>query len=63
VDMRKIAAWVALAAVPTMLAAIYGMNFDDMPELHWAWGYPAVLGIMATCCVVLFWRFKRDRWL
>ena len=43
IDMRKISAWVAIAAVPTALAGIYGMNFDYMPELHWTWGYPAVL--------------------
>jgi magnesium transporter len=39
-DMRKISAWVAIAAVPTMVAGIYGMNFDNMPELHWRLGYP-----------------------
>ena len=43
VDMRKISAWVAIAAVPTAIAGIYGMNFDHMPELHQVWGYPAVL--------------------
>ena len=43
VDMRKISAWVAIAAVPTALAGIYGMNFEHMPELQWTWGYPAVL--------------------
>src|ERR1700694_4278993 len=46
VDMRKISAWVGMAAVPTAIAGIYGMNFDHMPELHLAWGYPAVLGLM-----------------
>ncbi len=49
-DMRKISAWVAIAAVPTMIAGIYGMNFDHMPELRWAWGYPAVLALMAIAC-------------
>jgi hypothetical protein len=39
VDMRKISAWVAIAAVPTMIAGIYGMNFENMPELSWEWGY------------------------
>ena len=43
-DMRKISAWAAMAAVPTMVAGIYGMNFDHMPELHWIWSYPAVIG-------------------
>ena len=42
-DMRKISAWVAIVAVPTMIAGIYGMNFDDMPELRWSLGYPSVL--------------------
>ena len=46
VDMRKISAWVAIAAVPTAMAGVYGMNFDYMPELHWSWGYPAVLLLM-----------------
>ncbi|GAB6900951.1 magnesium/cobalt transporter CorA [Kineosporia succinea] len=62
-DMRKISAWVAIAAVPTMIAGIYGMNFDTMPELHQSWGYPAVLGLMATICAGLFRGFKRNGWL
>ncbi|WP_030055571.1 MULTISPECIES: magnesium and cobalt transport protein CorA [Streptomyces] len=62
-DMRKISAWAALAAVPTMIAGIYGMNFDDMPELHQPWGYPAVLALMAGVCVVLHRVFKRHDWL
>jgi magnesium transporter len=63
VDMRKISAWVAMAAVPTMIAGIYGMNFDNMPELHWAWGYPAVLVLMAAVCLVLHRTFRRNHWL
>ncbi|MGE2836350.1 magnesium/cobalt transporter CorA [Mycobacterium sp. SMC-4] len=62
-DMRKISAWVAIAAVPTALAAIYGMNFDHMPELRWTWGYPAVLGLMAAVCVLLYRTFRRNSWL
>ena len=50
IDMRKISAWVAIAAVPTALAGIYGMNFDHMPELHQVWGYPAVLAVMLIVC-------------
>jgi magnesium transporter len=46
--MRKISAWVAMAAVPTMVAGIYGMNFDNVPELHYHWGYFIVLGSMAV---------------
>lgn len=62
-DMRKISAWVAIAAVPTMLAGIYGMNFDNMPELHWTYGYPLVLAVMAAVCFTLFRLFKRSGWL
>jgi magnesium transporter len=62
-DMRKISAWVAIAAVPTAIAAIYGMNFDTMPELEQPWGYPAVLGVMAVTCILLFRAFKRSGWL
>nr|WP_286275345.1 magnesium/cobalt transporter CorA [Mycolicibacterium sp. TUM20985] len=63
IDMRKISAWVAIAAVPTALAGIYGMNFDHMPELHQVWGYPAVLTVMATICTVLYVTFRRNHWL
>ena len=62
-DMRKITAWVAIAAVPTAVAGIYGMNFDHMPELSWEFGYPAVLLLILTICVVLYTRFRRAGWL
>jgi len=62
-DMRKISAWVAIAVVPTMVAGIYGMNFDHMPELHWRYGYPAVLLFIALICATLYWRFRRSGWL
>ena len=62
-DMRKISAWVAIAAVPTMVAGIYGMNFDHMPELHLEYGYPLVLAFMASFCGLLYRAFKRNRWL
>ncbi|MET8457966.1 magnesium/cobalt transporter CorA [Streptomyces parvulus] len=62
-DMRKISAWAAMAAVPTMIAGVYGMNFDHMPELHWVWGYPAVILLMAVLEVLLFRQFKRRGWL
>jgi magnesium transporter len=62
-DMRRISAWVAIAAVPTMIAGIYGMNFDTMPELRWSFGYPAVLGVMAVACGTLYRLFKRSGWL
>lgn len=63
VDMRKISAWVAMAAVPTMVAGIYGMNFDHMPELHWMWSYPVVLSLMLIICVGLYFTFRRNHWL
>lgn len=62
-DMRKISAWVAIAAVPTMIAGIYGMNFDSMPELQWAWGYPLILLIMGGACGLLYRAFRRSGWL
>jgi magnesium transporter len=63
IDMRKISAYVAIAAVPTALAGIYGMNFDHMPELHQVWGYPAVLLVMLVVCTVLYRTFRRSHWL
>ena len=62
-DMRKISSWVAILAVPTMLAGIYGMNFETMPELGWRYGYPAVLVLMLTICTALWFRFRRVGWL
>jgi magnesium transporter len=62
-DMRKISAWVAIAAVPTMIAGIYGMNFNHMPELRWTFGYPAVLLLMLTACTGLYRYFKHVGWL
>jgi magnesium transporter len=61
--MRKISAWVAIAAVPTLIAGIYGMNFDSMPELRWDFGYPLVIGLMLTICTLLYRNFKRIGWL
>lgn len=62
-DMRRISAWVAIAAAPTLIAGIYGMNFEDMPELRWAYGYPFALGLIATICVTLYVGFRRNGWL
>jgi len=71
-DMRKISAWVAIAAVPTMIAGIYGMNFENMPELRaslhlgeteFHYGYFVVLALMAVVCVSLYRAFKRSGWL
>ncbi len=63
VDLRKISAWVAIVAVPTMIAGIYGMNFDNMPELRWEYGYYAVLGLIAAVMIGLYIGFKRNKWL
>jgi magnesium transporter len=60
---RKLAAWAAILAVPTAVAGIYGMNFDVLPELHWKYGYPFVLTIIAATCTWLYWRFRRKHWL
>jgi magnesium transporter len=62
-DMRKISAWVAIAAVPTAIAGIYGMNFEHMPELRWELGYPAVIAVMVAICGFLYLRFRRSGWL
>lgn len=62
-DMRRISAWVVIAAVPTMIAAIYGMNFHDMPELDSRWGYPIALAVMATTSGAMYATFRRNRWL
>jgi magnesium transporter len=60
---RKLAAWAAMLAVPTAIAGIYGMNFENMPELKWEFGYFAVLGLIGGAIGVLFWRFRRNGWL
>jgi magnesium transporter len=60
---KKLAGWAAILAVPTMIAGIYGMNFESMPELHWRGGYPIVMLGMFSACGFLYWRFKRAGWL
>jgi magnesium transporter len=62
-DMRKISAWGAILMVPTAIAGIYGMNFEHMPELSWAFSYPAVLSLITVCCVLLYRGFRRNGWL
>jgi magnesium transporter len=62
-DMRRISAWVAIAAVPTTVAAIYGMNFENMPELRWYYGYFACVAVMALLCTTLYAAFRRAGWL
>ncbi|GAA4129125.1 magnesium and cobalt transport protein CorA [Aminobacter aganoensis] len=60
---KKLASWAAILAVPTALAGIYGMNFNDMPELQFSYGYPTVLIAIATICSILYWRFRKNGWL
>ena len=62
-DMRKIAAYAAMAAAQTAIAGIYGMNFTHMPELAWRYGYAWALGLMVVVCLVLWRAFKRSGWL
>jgi magnesium transporter len=62
-DMRKISAWVAIISVPTMVAGIYGMNFEHMPELGWQYGYPGAIGLIVVTCFGLYRNFKRRGWL
>jgi magnesium transporter len=60
---KRLAAYAALVAVPTMIAGVYGMNFDTMPELRWTYGYPSVIALMAAIDAWLFWRFRKAGWL
>jgi magnesium transporter len=62
-DMRKISAWVAIAAVGTLVAGVYGMNFRHIPELHWRFGYFYALGVMVVASAVLYRLFKKSGWL
>ena len=62
-DMRRISGWVAIAAVPTMLAGLWGMNFEHMPELDEWWGYPLALGVMAASAALLFRWLRARRWI
>ena len=60
---KKLAAWAAIIAVPTMVAGIYGMNFKLMPELEWAYGYPFSIALMGVTDLWLYFRFRKARWL
>ncbi|MEV5973040.1 magnesium and cobalt transport protein CorA [Streptomyces sp. NPDC051921] len=62
-DMRKITAWAAIIAVPTMVCGVYGMNFEHMPELRWTYGYPFALSVIAVACFFIHRGFKRNGWL
>jgi magnesium transporter len=61
--VKRLAAYAALVAVPTMIAGVYGMNFEIMPELHWRYGYPLTLALMTALDTYLFYRFRRAKWL
>ncbi len=61
--MKRFAGWGAILALPTMIAGVYGMNFQYMPELGWQFGYPMMAAVTLTLCGVLYWRFKRSGWL
>jgi len=60
---KRITGWAAIFAIPTMIAGIYGMNFEVMPELRWRWGYPVVMTVTVSLCGILYYRFKRSGWL
>ncbi|POH62109.1 magnesium transporter [Cryobacterium zongtaii] len=62
-DMKKISGWAAILFAPTLIGAIYGMNFDVMPELHWAFGYPFAIALMVGFATLLFVIFKRSKWM
>ena len=62
-DMRKISSWAAIAAVPTAIAGIYGMNFDYMPELHYKASYPILILLMVSACILLWRTLRRNHWL
>jgi len=62
-QVKKISSWAAILVAPTLVGTVYGMNFTNMPELHWAWGYPAALGLMLASSLVLYVVFKRKDWL
>jgi magnesium transporter len=61
--MKKLSAWAGIILVPTVIAGIYGMNFDHMPELHWTLGYPLALGTMVGSAVALYVGFRKRGWL
>ena len=61
--VKKLASWGAILAVPAAIAGIYGMNFKNMPELEWSFGYPAALLLMVTICVILYCLFRKIDWL
>ena len=62
-DMRRISAWVAIAAVPTTIGGIYGMNFENLPELRWHYGFYIIIAVMLAICATMYTAFRRAGWL
>ncbi|WP_190987463.1 magnesium and cobalt transport protein CorA [Pseudarthrobacter sulfonivorans] len=62
-EVKRISSWAAILFAPTLVASIYGMNFRDMPELNWLFGYPFALGLMVALGVVLYLTFKHNKWI
>ena len=62
-EVKKISAWAAILFAPTLIGTVYGMNFDHMPELHWALGYPFALVLMVLVSATLYVVFKKRGWL
>jgi magnesium transporter len=60
---KRFAGWAAILGVPTMIAGIYGMNFRDIPELNWRYGYPFILCFTVVVCLLLYRHFRRSGWL
>jgi magnesium transporter len=60
---KRLAAWAGIFAVATSLAGVWGMNFKNMPELEWEYGYPTAICLIIAACSVLYWRFKKAGWL
>lgn len=62
-EVKKISSWAAIFFAPSFVASLYGMNFVNMPELHWAWGYPMAVGLMIVLGATIYMIFKRNKWL
>jgi magnesium transporter len=62
-QVKRISAWAAILFAPTLIGTVYGMNFDHIPELHWLFGYPFALALMAVVCLGLWAVFKGRDWL
>jgi magnesium transporter len=61
--VKRLAGWAGLLTIPTLIASVYGMNFDHMPELHWRYGYEIIVGFTMVLCAVVYWRLKKNKYL